>query len=387
MPEITLPNYEDGSIVNLMSSIGKAFGAKSIYKPLKLLQSIDLKNSKNVVLMVIDGLGFEYLSKQDENNILNKYLVGHITSVFLPTTASAITTFLTGTAPQQHAFTGWFMHLKEVGAVVAILPFSARFGGHSLDKYGFKIKDILNQKAFTSKIKAESYCINHDDIANSDFTKTMSKNAKSRSYKSLNGFLKETEKAIKSNKNRKYIYAYWPWLDALHHMYGVGSRNSQRHFEDINKKLKGFLKRIKNTNTTLIITADHGFVNTQKERVIHLENHPKLKECLTMPLCGEGRTVYCYVHPSKTKIFEDYIRTHFKEYCYLYKSQELIDKNYFGLFEPNPRLFDRIGDYILIMKDNYILHDKIHMKKKKLFIGHHGGVSKEEMIVPLIVIK
>lgn len=386
MSEITLPNYEDGSIVNLMSSIGESFKIKSQYKPLKLLPSEELKSSRNIVLMVIDGLGFEYL-KNKEKSILKDHLVGPITSVFLPTTASAITTFLTGTAPQQHAFTGWFMHLKEVGAVVEILPFAPRFGGPSLDKYEFKIEDVLDQKAFTSKIKAKSYCINHEHIVNSDFTKMMSKKAKVRSYKTLNGFFKEIKKAIKSNKSRKYIYAYWPELDSLHHKHGVGSRKAERHFKEINKKMKGFLRAIKNTNTTLIITADHGFVNTQKERVINLENHPKLKECLTLPLCGEGRTAYCYVHPSKAEEFEIYISNNFKEYCHLFKSQDLIDKNYFGLFEPNPKLFDRVGDYILVMKDNYIFKDKIKKKKKKLHIGHHGGVSKEEMIVPLIVIK
>jgi hypothetical protein len=38
------------------------------------------------------------------------------------------------------------------------------------------------------------------------------------------------------------------------------------------------------------------------------------------------------------------------------------------------------------MKENYILKDKIKKIKKKMHIGHHGGVSKEEMLVPLIVI-
>jgi len=52
-----LPNYKDGSIVNLMSSIGRALGHKSPYKPLKILDPKELKDSKNIVLMVIDALG------------------------------------------------------------------------------------------------------------------------------------------------------------------------------------------------------------------------------------------------------------------------------------------------------------------------------------------
>ncbi len=120
MKNIYLPNYKDGSIVNLMSSIAQSFGGKTLYRPLKLLAPKELKNSKNVVLIVIDGLGFEYFRKR--KSFLKNYLVGPITSVFLPTTVSAITTFLTGVAPQQHAFTGWFMFLKEAGMVTKVFP-------------------------------------------------------------------------------------------------------------------------------------------------------------------------------------------------------------------------------------------------------------------------
>ena len=54
---MALPNYKDGSIVNLMSSIAGSFGLKTKYKPLKDLANI---KSKNIVLIIIDGLGYNY---------------------------------------------------------------------------------------------------------------------------------------------------------------------------------------------------------------------------------------------------------------------------------------------------------------------------------------
>src|SRR3989344_4941128 len=100
-----LPNYKNGSVVNLMSSIGRAFGWKSEYGELKNLTSKEIKKYKNVVLIIVDGLGYEYLMKQ-ERSFLKENLRGKMTSVFLPTTTSALTSILTGVAPQQHAFTG-----------------------------------------------------------------------------------------------------------------------------------------------------------------------------------------------------------------------------------------------------------------------------------------
>jgi hypothetical protein len=386
MKEFTLPDYNGGSIVNLMSSIAAAFGAKTLYSPLKILPPEKI-TQKNIVLVIIDGLGFEYLKKKEDNFLTNN-IRGSMTSVFLPTTASAIATFLTGVAPQQHAFTGWHMFLKEIGVLSMILPFSPRYGGKAFSTNGIAMKDFLDQKAFTSKIKAQKFSINHKDFAHSDFTEAMSKNSKILEYASLNRFFIQIKRAIKSSNKRKYIYAYWPELDHFNHQFGVEHKKSEKHLEEVEKKFANLVKSLKGTNTLLIVTADHGFTNTPYERIVRLEDHPKMKECLTLPLCGEGRVAYCYVHPDKARQFEKYVKHNLGKYCYLFKSQELIDKNYFGLFEPNPKLRDRIGDYALIFKENYIIKDSLPVKKKKKKenIGHHGGVSKEEMIVPLILI-
>tara|TARA_Y100000310_G_scaffold314015_1_gene362999 strand:- start:420 stop:752 length:333 start_codon:yes stop_codon:yes gene_type:complete len=106
MQNFSLPNYKDGSILNLMSSIARAFGTKTKYNPLKLLSPKELKNSKNVVLIVIDGLGYDYLQKYGKNSILNKYVKGKITSVFPSATTAAIPVFL----PEHHLMKmKWFL--------------------------------------------------------------------------------------------------------------------------------------------------------------------------------------------------------------------------------------------------------------------------------------
>src|SRR3989338_8009442 len=96
-----LPNYKDGSIVNLMSSLGKSFGGKTGYGSLRLLPPRELK-SKYVVLLLIDGMGYEFIKRYGKKSIFWKHLRGKMTSVFPSTTAASITTINTGVAPQQH---------------------------------------------------------------------------------------------------------------------------------------------------------------------------------------------------------------------------------------------------------------------------------------------
>jgi predicted AlkP superfamily pyrophosphatase or phosphodiesterase len=197
----------------------------------------------------------------------------------------------------------------------------------------------------------------------------------------------QINKAIKSNSKKKYVYAYWPYFDSVAHEFGVESKKADKHFHELDKKFKTFFNRFKNKKTGFIITADHGFIDTPKNKTLMLDNHPELKKCLTMPFCGDARVIYCYVHPYKAKIFEKYVKTRLKKFCFIYKSTDLIKKNFFGLFHANKKLIDRIGDYVLIMKENYVFRDKLPGKKTKIHVGNHSGLSKKEMLVPLILIK
>jgi len=385
MKDLYFPNYTGSGLVNLMSTISESFGKKSEYKPLTLLKNKNLKKSKNIVLLVIDGLGYNYLcSKKD--SALYRHLKGKMTSVFVPTTSCAITTFLTGVAPNKHAYTGWFVNLKEYGVVSAILPFSARVGGPPLSAYGCKISSVLLEKSFISKLSVKSYSVVDKGISKSPFNSHLGHGSKLIEFSSLSGMFKGINKAIRSNTRRKYIYSYWPKFDSFNHQLGVGHNIPDLHFKEIDKKFASFIKSIKGTNTTVIITADHGFINADLKDIIWLKDHPKLKDCLSLPLCGEGRTAYCYVHVDKAKEFEKYVTTKLSKYCYLMKSSDILKRKLLGPGKDSPVLHHRIGDYALLMKKNYVFKDKFDNSTRPPHIGHHGGLSEDEMMVPLIVV-
>lgn len=382
-----LPNYKDGSTINLMSSISKSFGDRPKYKPLKLLKPSELSGSKNVVLLAIDGFGYEFLMKHGKGSTFSKYLRGKITTTFPSTTAVCVTAFHLGVPAQQHAFTGWFMLMKELGIVATTLRFNPRLGGPNFTHMGVDPRDIYDIEPIFNRIRVKSHEITHEHLIESHSAKIMAGKAKRLHHGSMPDLFKKIRKVISSSKKRKYIFAYWDEFDHHCHEYGTKHKKTLSHFKKLDKNLSAFIKSIEGTDTTVIITADHGLIDAKKSEFIYLNNHPKLVECLTLPACGEGRTAYLYVHPSKAKQFESYVKKKLGKYCWLFKSEDLVKKNFFGLFEPNKKLFDRIGDYVLIMKGNYVLRDPMLGRKDTYSPGHHGGVSSAEMFVPLIVIK
>lgn len=369
-----------------MSSVKSSFGGKSLYEPLRNFD-ISRLSGKDIVLIIADGLGYEYIMKYGKGSFLYKNLKGKMTSVLPATTASAVTSFMTGVAPQQHALTGWFVYLKEIGTVSVVLPFSTRAGDFSLEKK-IKYRDIFSQESFFENLKADSFSLKYKGYSDSAYSCLASKGAKRLPFSNLTDFFRQIKSTITKGKKRKFMLAYWAKFDSICHRKGTDSKEALEHFHQLDKKIETLAKSLKKNNATLIITADHGLINTkEKSKIIELKNHPELADTLSMPLSGEPRFVYCYVKPSKVKQFESYVKTKLANTCEMHKSEDLIRKNYFGLFEPNKKLKDRVGDYILIMKENYIMKDLVLGEDQNIFVGNHGGVSKEEMFVPLIVVE
>lgn len=376
-----LPDYRGGSIVNLMASIERAFGGKPRYSPLGLLPPEEL-SSKNIVLLVLDGLGYEWLRRHGKDSTLLKHHRGKMTSVLPSTTASCVTTFSTGVAPQQHAITGWFIYLKEIGTVSTILRYVTREGRIPIKA---DVKRFFDQSSLAERIQAARYNIVPEDLAGSTVTRALARKAKLVPYKGLKGYFREIARLVRLRGKRKFIFAYWPEFDSVCHHYGTGSKEALSHFRELDRGFASLLARLKGTDTTLIATSDHGLIDTPQSRLILVERHPELAETLALPLCGEPRLAYCYVYPKKAKQFEHYVRTHFRDCCWLYKSKDLVRRGCFGLFAPNRRLSERIGDYILVMKEDCTFKDFVPGEPRKVHKANHGGVSREEMHVPLVV--
>lgn len=381
------PDYHSGSIVNLMSSIRLALGGADYgYPPLAQLSTKDL-GTRRIVLMVIDGLGYNYLSSRRDSTF-NRHLQGPLTSVFPTTTASAITSFYTGVAPQQHGITGWFMWLRELGSVATVLPFMPRHGGISYTQLGVEPRQLFNRPSMFADLEARCHVVNPAHITDSAYSRAGTGPAQRHPCTGIASFFKQL-RTILSTKgfDRTFAFAYWAQLDTLAHQYGAASRQVAAHFEELDGAFAAFLEEIAGTDTTVLVTADHGHIDTRPDRVLHLEDHPALREDLTLPLCGEPRVAYCYVRAHRREHFEAYIGEHLSHCCELQPSYRLLEQGYFGLGEPHPRLHERIGDYVLLMKDNYVISERLLGEGPFNQTGVHGGLSADELYVPLVLVR
>ncbi|MBX3646250.1 MAG: alkaline phosphatase family protein [Rhodocyclaceae bacterium] len=381
------PDYAGGSIVNLMRTLGDACGARQPlpYAPLRNLKVSLLGTARNIVLLVIDGLGYDYLLRHGAGGALHRHLHSRLTSVFPSTTASAVTTYLSGLAPQQHALTGWHMYFSELDAIAAVLPLRPRGAGLFDALPGALPLQLFGHAPFVDRIARRATIVSPQSIAGSDFNLYHSGRAAVRGYKTLTELFGQVEARLRASTAPAYLYAYYAELDTLAHIHGVGSDQLAAQFALLDAAFGNFLAAIADTDTVVLACADHGFIDSPPERQIELAQHPDLAATLARPLCGERRVVYCYVKPDKETRFVDYVQDVLGECADLFSGSELIAQGWFGPGEADPRLAARIGDYVLLMRENWTLRDWVEGEKRYKQLGVHAGVSADEMHVPLIL--
>ena len=382
-PGLTLPDYHGGSLVNLMSSITTALGGSSDYAPLTALPPQALADARHLVLLVVDGLGHDFLLGRD--SALRQHLRSPLTSVFPSTTASAIPTFLTGLAPQQHGLTGWHMYFREIGAIAAPLPFRVRAGRHALREAGVTPATLFGLTPLFDRLPLPCHVVSPQSIIHSDFNVALSGQATRHGYATLDEMFARIAGLLRSDAPRSYVHAYWPQLDSLAHEYGIDSPQVAEAFAALDAGFAQLVDVARDSGSRVIVTADHGFIDTSADETIDLDDHPGLRETLLLPLCGEPRMAYAYVRASRETQFEDYVREKLADRIHLFRSTDILQQGWLGPGEAHPALRDRIGDYVLIPRGRAILRDWLKGEARHTHIGVHGGLSAAEMIVPLVV--
>ena len=374
------PDYLGDGFVNLVASLVEARGGAPRHPPLVGLPPAELQPATNIIFLIVDGLGDNYLQAQGAGGQIARRRRGAISAVFPSTTASAITTSLTGATPLEHGLTGWFTYFSAAACVGAPLPFKRRGEKASL---GVAPDRIFTERSLFDSLAVRSIVVSYRAIIDSQYNVHHCGRAERRAYDDLAGFLYETVAAVKSGTQRKFIYAYWPQFDALAHQYGVASAEVRAHFAQLDEMFGELLARLNGTDTLVVLTADHGFMDSPAEESVELP--AALAALLRFPLCGERRIAFCHVQDKKA--FLQKARAMLGARAQVRLSSELMDEGWFGTGRAHAHFAERIGDVALVMQGKGTVKDWVSGEPRHLHIGNHGGMSEDEMRIPLVVAK
>ena len=101
----------------------------------------------------------------------------------------------------------------------------------------------------------------------------------------------------------------------------------------------------------------------------------------------ESRAAACYVKYDRRTDFERAVHNYLGNDFLLFSRNEIMNKGILGRGKTHPKTIDFIGDYMICaIADKGIRYQTLNMKPKQMNKANHGGLTDEEMIIPLIVI-
>jgi hypothetical protein len=376
------PDYAGGGFLNLIASIVAGCGGQARHATLEQLPPRELAAARNIVFLLIDGLGDGYLRREGRGGALLALRRGALTSVFPPTTASSVTTSFTGWSPLEHGLTGWFTLFGEAGCVGAPLPYQRRGERAAL---GVPPARLFRAGPLFDGLARRSIVVTHRPIVDSVYSRHHGGRAERLAYDNLAGLVEQAAAAVRSGAEAKLVYVYWPEFDALSHHRGNSSTEVRAHFRELDAAFDALMAQLAGTNTLVVTTADHGFIDSEGADALDFADAPGLAALLRYPLCGESRAVFCHVQEGRVREFIERAQGWLGDRARVCPSGQLAAEGWFGPGEAHSRLSERIGDVALVMHGRTTVKDWTPGEPRHRLIGHHGGASEEEMMIPLIV--
>ena len=364
----TKPDFSN-NIINISATLAAFLGCPNDKPTLPVLEEQLQKGYKNIVFLILDGLGIHPIDQNlSDDSFLKKNIKQVLTSVFPSTTTNATTTFLTNQYPMEHGWFGWCLYFEELKKAVDIFLESDSFTGEPIEK-GY-VKKVLPIEPYYKKAKSEfttSVVVPH--YWNNDYDNRYN-------WTRLNDILMHIMN-ICENSGRQFIYAYCDQPDAIMHRFGVTSDQAKQLIGALDDAIEAMCKHL--NDTLLVITADHGQIDIDER--INLYADEELTALLEWPQYLEARAAAFKVKEGCREQFVQLFNRKYGTDFELFKTEDLIAENYFGgnLMGEHAKL---LGDYIAIGFTNKILHLTPFTRP---FKGHHTSLT-EEMLVPLILV-
>lgn len=378
MQNIIFPDYEH-SILNLINSILKHYNVETKYNSLPKLEKELSKNYKNIVFIILDGMGEHILKNVSPNGYFIQNHVDKITSVCPSTTTAAITTYYSGKPPIETGWIAMSQYFKEYGRALEMLRKIDSYTGEKIKNAKMDVFDLMKYETIYEQIEKASPDVKAYEINPIHCEARSKRNIKADNIE----YMCDSIKSICSNKERNFILAYSDKPDTLLHKYGCKSEEVKQFIIDAEKQIQQMRKDLE--DTLVIVSADHGHKDIEK--VYNIVDLEEIQDCIIMPASLESRAVTFWVKEEQKEKFEDYFNKNFKEEFILYKKEEFLNKNLLGFGDKHPKIDDFIGNYIAISIGSSIIKLGTNIsEEKKTKMSTHCGFSPDEMEVPLIIL-
>lgn len=404
------PLYQDYSFANIAPTIHYLLTGKNLGSQFPGLLAPDCfggayPKPKKIVLFFIDSFGFSFWEKYYKRfpimkRVVKEGTVTPISALFPSTTAASVSTVCLGVLPSRHALYEWNLYIEAYNAVIQTLPFCP-IDNRTLD-YGLILdydpKHLLSYKTTIyeelEKQKIKSYMILNSEYFDSSYSKLVSRGSKILPFGDLPEALEKTRQVLQKGE-KSYIYFYWDKIDSIAHRLGPGSKEHEGEIEYFWDTFEKFLQDYeKPDNTLFLFAADHGHHAAHKKNTLYLNKEiPELTPNLQTTQGGSviypngsPRDVFLHIKPGKIDASLRLLKKKLAGRAYVISSKNALRQ---GLLGPPPfgeEFLARLGQIIILPYPGKYVWWYEKDKIENRFLGHHGGLSRDEMLAAFAVL-
>lgn len=323
--------------------------------------------ASQIVLLVIDGLGWEQLCERRRVAPTIAALVGGpITSVAPTTTATALTSLVTGCAPSLHGIVGYRM---TVGAdLLNVLRWSTA-AGRAEER--IPPRQLQPRPAFLGR---DHPVVSRAEFADTGFTEAHLHGVRLAGWRVPSSIPVEVGSLLRAGET--FVYAYYDGIDKVAHDSGLGARY-EAELAYVDRLVADVLAELP-SDAVLVVTADHGQVEVLTPPI---ELDEKIAEDV-MRFSGEGRFRWLHVDEHALERVASACHDAYDDVAWVRTRAEILDQGWLGPI-PSAEIVDRLGDVALVAREAVAFFDPSDTGELRL-VARHGALTTAELLVPLL---
>ena len=344
-------------------------------------------DAEAVLVVLVDGFGLRQWRRERDRHdplarVTDRSRVTPLTSIYPSETAAAITTFHTGRLPAEHGVIGWNVYEPTADVCFEALPFATREGERPP---GLEPDDVFDAEALYPDLVDAGVACHHVVPFEGTYA-----GARAYPYDDLAGFPAALERAVADAEDPAYVFAYLPHVDHAAHEHGTGTEAYRETvgavFDAIDRALTGAPVGSP-AETLVVVTADHGHVDTDPRRNVDLTRIPVVERSLRrhadgapVRFAGSPRNVHLHLKPGTVERVHERLSSLLD--ARVYRREEVLAAGLFGDRDPSPTFERRLGDLVVTHRDLSVWYGGDVESDELELIGMHGGLAPEEMLVP-----
>jgi len=327
-------------------------------------------HARQVVLLVLDGLGWDQLRQRPRLAPTLHGMVGtRITSVAPTTTATALTSLTTGLPPAVHGVVGYRVQVAR-GEVMNVLRWSTSRGD---------AREAVPPEKFQTHVafaNSGAPVVTRSEFATTGFTAAHLAGVRLHGWRVPSALPVEVRRLL--GQGEPFVYAYYDGVDKVAHERGFGEHYdaeliaTDRLVADVADALP--------PGAVLVVTSDHGQVEVGSS-IVELDD--ELMGGVEL-LSGEGRFRWLHARPGAAGRLLEQARDRFAHLAWVRSREELVEEGWLG-GSPAPDIERRLGDVALIPFESVAFHDPSDAGEARMKC-RHGSLTPAETWVPLLAL-